>query len=130
MDAREMAKKGMECCINSTGYFDPCERCPYEKHTEGCKAMLKDLADYIRGLEARARDWISVIEDDPPEGSYVLAVGDAEDDVPAVAYIEGGKWLEVDTPYEETEVHERWRGGAMFWMPLPEPPEEVEHATD
>lgn len=123
-DEHAMAMKGLECCINSTGYFDPCGGCPFEKHPEGCKAMLRGLADYIRVLEARMPEWISVIELDPPEGEYVLAIGDGQDDVPAIAYIEDGEWMETDPEYFNESVHWRWHSGGMYWMPAPKPPKE------
>ena len=137
MKTPEEIKKGLECCLGDTHAYH-CDECPYaddeSEVDDGCGdngiQLLDDALALIQQLEAQVPKWISVVEREPPEGSYVLAAGDDEDEVPAVAHIEKGDWAAVWAENFGESVHSYWRGGAMFWMPLPEPPKEDDHATD
>lgn len=87
------------------------------KYKEKCVLELLDAADTIEALEAAQPKWISVKDRLPEEGETVLC------------------YYESDLIGVCTRLHKIWEDSYGYWesddaithwMPLPEPPNEVE----
>lgn len=126
MKTPEEIKKGLECCDTVD-----CEECPYaimlatkyEKTVIGCAETVKqDTVAYIKQLEGQVPRWIPV-EERLPEGDedVLVYIHNYQDETFVdVGYYKSSskKWA----CYASTE-----RDDITHWMPLPEPPEEVQH---
>ena len=114
----EEIKRGLEC--------GDCTECPYywgntDDHTPHCKEVEPDAIALIEDLQAKAPRWISVEESLPEAGTLVLCMG-----------AKGGMFLgkfsfAIDGyPVYFHVPNAGNRRGAKYWMPLPEPPKEVQ----
>jgi len=115
----EEIKKGLELCIgNSDLSEDYCEKCPYIPDAS-CRDTLEiDALAYIQQLEAAQPKWISVEERLPEPEKDVLVLYRGKYRCIGYYSEDCGLWIINDAPtYDETVTH---------WMPLPEPPKEVE----
>lgn len=113
---------------------EKCDCCPYEEDYPCCvdclDKMHREAAEAIEDLENRMNlwrhdkisRWISVTEPPKEDGKYITLFADGfvcenhymvftNDDI----HPEGGKWYH----------NEASMGGVTHWMPLPEPPKEV-----
>lgn len=125
MKKPEEIKRGLECCAR--GGIACCE-CPYVERQEDdissdCVESLRmDSLDIIRRLEAKMPKWISVKDRLPEdvkdkEGYFInyLVYSPEYGSVDIANYIqEADMWVCLGVPVNVTH-----------WMPLPEPPEEV-----
>ena len=111
-------KKGLEC--------GDCAECPYyggntDDYTHHCKEVEPDAIALIEDLQAKVPRWISVEESLPEVGTLVLCMG-----------AKGGMFLgefsfAIDGHPVYFHVPNARNGrGAKYWMPLPEPPKEVQ----
>lgn len=122
MKTPEEIKRGLECCETVE-----CDDCPYAvmlvtkygKTVIGCQeTVTQDTVAYIKQLEAQVPRWIPVIERLPEDGKDVLVLIRGIVDV-GFHFAQYG-W----------ETYTMRTVGITHWMPLPEPPKEVQHATD
>ena len=113
-------KKGLYCCTSRD-----CggSKCPYFNEKSCNAAKSADALALIRQLEAQGPRWISVKEKLPERGTWVLCCG-----------AKGGMFLSdwVTPPFGDEETaycsvpNARCGRNAKYWMPLPEPPKEVQ----
>ena len=131
MKTPEEIKKGIECCTCPTS---DCDQCPYHKVGDGdCVDEVKhDALAYIRQLEARVPRWIPVEERLPEKHLQECLCRYVFDEIPGVSgHIHVLTWHAYGTngyvyrPHFTDEGFESMR--VTHWMPLPEPPEEVQH---
>ena len=113
-------KKGLEMCNPLDCDID----CPYAGEEDMCIAkMAQDALILIQRLEAQVPRWISVKDRLPERGTWVLCCG-----------AKGGMFLSdwVTPPFDDEETaycsvpNARCGRNAKYWMPLPEPPKEVQ----
>lgn len=122
MKTPEEIKKELERCTTYMCGF-PCEGCSYgidaEKVESDCvDALLKDALAYIKQLEAAHPKWISVKEQKPKKGQYVLTCDSIgiQQVLCYNAIKDGFTTLRNHRPFY---VH-----NITHWMPLPEPPKD------
>ena len=127
MKKPEEIKKGIELCIRMDG---PCSECPYDKVSfnlqECSKALIEDAFAYIQQLESRVPRWIPVEERLPESDDNVLVIVNGEcktmtfeEAYMLASYYPGEGWI--------VEEYEDWENPVVtHWMPLPEPPKEVQ----
>lgn len=87
-----------------------------ESLDESCKKQLVAMASHVAELQAAQPNWVSVKERLPEPGEYVLAWE-------CQGFCVVDRYIDIDDG--------RWglsNDGAIYthWMPLPEPPQEVE----
>lgn len=114
----EEIKRGIRCHVC---WGDCSTECPYDdvrnKPAHECiQSMTKDALDLIKHLEAKQSKWIKVEERLPEKpGTYVAyALGMHL----VLEFDENEDWWD--------EEYNRYNVSITHWMPLPEPPEEVE----
>lgn len=127
MKTPEEVKKGLELCCEGM-----CSKCPYREECDEHLAcggemlpadvVLNDIATYIQQLEAAAPKWISV-EERLPEKDVRVAV--------LYRFPRSNLLFATTLDYFATDPiphfqHTLGEGGpiVVYWMPLPEPPEE------
>lgn len=113
MKRPEEIKKGLECCTD--GNFT-CMQCPYRDLAPDCsKALRADYRALFQQLEAQVPRWVPVTERLPEDGKDVLVLIRGIVDV-GFHFAQYG-W----------ETYTMRTVGITHWMPLPEPPKEVQH---
>lgn len=112
MKTPEEIKKGLEVCIGKCVGNKP--HCPYHTCGDGCMdSMNRDALAYIRQLEAKVPQWISVKERLPEmEGKYIVCT--------AKGSVYCAKFSTRHGPAFHTDMYTH----ITHWMPLPEPPKE------
>jgi hypothetical protein len=124
----EEIKRRLKCASFDCGAID-CDDC---ECSDLCKSLdvFGDTANalaYIQHLEAQQPKWIKLTEDDrPPDGYYNVMVkkrGVWQRDLLRYDANDDDWWKELGT-------HDELVPGYLIthWMPLPEPPEEADHA--
>lgn len=113
----EEIKKGLECC---RGGELGCSECPYdgECHLPFGNDPEVDALAYIRELEAKVPNWISVEDKLPEKGVDVLYVSKCD------GRIHLGRWRNKTDRGAIYFMNGNRMETATHWMPLPEPPEE------
>lgn len=131
----------------------PCDGCPYyshgDKQSKECSTMNFSAADAIDELVALVPKWISVEEQLPKDGDIVLVywynVHCCERDNFSVMRFRKGRtseelkqadffrscdqWGNNKRPYDWSDPHgplSLFGQDVTHWMPLPDPPKEVE----
>ena len=77
-----------------------------------------DIADYLISNGVTVQEWISVYDELPEVGGYVVCIAKRNPFsrfMPMVARIEKNGWVNPMT--------EQYISGVTHWMPMPEPPE-------
>lgn len=130
MRTPEEIKKGLECCDFEHWQSRQCKQCPYmNADDEWCNSadeIRGDTIAYIQQLEAQTPKWISAEERLPEvsvrllayEYSAALLVYDGEHMHEAYYCHTTKMWHDASDEDHIIDV--------THWMPLPEPPEEVE----
>ena len=122
----EEIKKGLECCMVEECFGEK-ENCPYTADPALCVGvMCEDALAYIQQLEARVPRWIPVEERLPESDDNVLVIVNGEcktmtfeEAYMLASYYPGEGWI--------VEEYEDWENPVVtHWMPLPEPPKEVQ----
>ena len=130
MKTPDEIKKGLECCMKSSG--EECDHCPYCKECINffnAGNLYRDALAYINQLEARATKWISVKDRLPKPSTYVLALTapgalSVGQNVIVADYIhpkseDHGVFVIAYTNYDDKEIVP-----VTHWLPLPELPKE------
>ena len=94
---------------------DSCTDCPY-LYGGDCGYKAKRAADAIEALSAKVPQWIPVTGRLPDDGQWVLVWGHGQH-IPTMMFRESGAWIDDQFEFHTTVTH---------WMPLPEPPKEVD----
>ncbi|MGL3461645.1 DUF551 domain-containing protein [Salmonella enterica] len=92
--------------------IDTLENCDDDR-IEAVKAVLRSLAG---NSPVTPDGWISCSERMPPQDDWILI------------YSKHGEYMAGQVQGEHVELSDgtlSWLGNALFWMPLPEPPQEV-----
>ena len=120
MKTPEEIKKGLACCRNVwvDDHWKNCDgACPYQEEQSYCKNVLHhDALAYIKQLEAKDPQWISVKEKLPETDNYCI-VFEPGYGYEVCMYYGDGEWLTPDLSNVTRFVSR--------WMPLPPSPEEV-----
>ena len=126
MKTPDEIKKGLECCAD----YGNCsaQGCPYNLIKDCGHDLYSDALAYIQQLEAAQPKWISVEERLPDvvdesnfdkRTEYVLAMSEG-----GVFYVGRFYIYKYDESFEFVSGYERF--DITHWMPLPEPPKEVD----
>ena len=78
---------------------------------------LGDIADYLISNGVTVQEWVSVEDELPKTGEYVVCIAKRNPFsrfMPMVARIEKNGWV--------NPITEQYISGVSHWMPLPEPP--------
>ena len=115
--------KALRCCSKIDARNNGCDSCPYEYCGDDCQNLCGCAADAIEELLSKVLHWISVEERLTETDDFVIvAILDERGDTPYQYtdfgwYLDGAKcWI----------VNAEQRRDVTHWMPLPEPPKEVE----
>ena len=112
------------CEAYMDGVDDGCNTCPYNGR---CKDLVPDTIKMLEDLAKRVPCWISVEERLPEYNEYVLCWYTDSDGLKwhtIGRFCEWNHLWDLDIAYDHDE-----KKIVTHWMPLPEPPEEDDHAT-
>jgi len=117
MKTPDEIKKGLECCNT----YNDCQSCPYDDKVEkgwGCCVQRNaDALAYIRQLEAKVSQWISVKERLPDDNEGEILVVGTDKEATTGWCVNGRICFRVGPLFVQA-------ANITHWMPLPEPPEE------
>ena len=111
--------KALRCCSKIDARNNGCDSCPYEYCGDDCQNLCGCAADAIEELLAAVPKWISA-EERLPEAHHSVLCYCPQNNCTYTAVWNGKAWIHFGASIEPVFYP------VTHWMPLPEPPKEVE----